>query len=157
MIFLVLYYYITFIILLLWIILILELLLLEWFWQHCCCWCKWFHLEAPGIMCWTADYIFHILIHCFPELLSSYLDQVAVYADRSFLHESTGSAFIYDGLAFSYRLLNFNSIFTAELYAFYRACLFVRYQPRQYHLICTDSLCALHNLSSYSCTHPIMN
>lgn len=53
---------------------------------------------------------------CFAELLSAYLDHVAVYSDRFFVHDSTtGSAFIYDGQVLSYRLLSFNSIFTAEL------------------------------------------
>jgi len=94
---------------------------------------------------------------CFAELLSSYPDHTAVYTDGSFLHESTGSAFVYDGATFSYRLHNFNSVFTAELYALYRALLFLRRQPRQCHLICTDSVSALQSLSSYSHDHPIVN
>jgi hypothetical protein len=52
----------------------------------------------------------------FPELLSAYPDHTAVYTDGSFVHESTGSAFMYDSQVFSYRLHNFNSVFTAELY-----------------------------------------
>jgi hypothetical protein len=43
--------------------------------------------------------------------------------------------------AFSYRLHNFNSIFTCELYALYRALLFLWCQPGQCHLICRLSNC----------------
>jgi hypothetical protein len=93
---------------------------------------------------------------CFAELLSSYPDYTAVYTDGSFLRESTGSAFVYGGAAFSC-LHNFNSVFTAELYALYRALLFLRRQPRQCHLMCTDSLSALQSLISYSRDHPIAN
>jgi hypothetical protein len=62
----------------------------------------------------TSPLIYH---RCFTELLSAYPDHTAVNTDGSFFHESTGSAFIYDGQMFSYRLHNFNSVFTAELYA----------------------------------------
>jgi hypothetical protein len=58
--------------------------------------------------------------------------------------------------SYIYRLHTFNSVFTAELYAMYRALLFVRRQPRQYHLVCTDSLSGLQSLSGYSPDHPIV-
>jgi hypothetical protein len=61
-----------------------------------------------------------------------------------------------NGQVFSYRLHNFNSIFTAELYAIYRALLFIRRQLQQCHLICTDSLSALQGLNCYSPGHPIV-
>jgi ribonuclease HI len=91
------------------------------------------------------------------EHLSSYPDHTVVYTDGSFLRGSTDSAFVHDGAAFSYRLRNCNSVFTADLYALYRALLFLRQQHLQCHLICTDSLSALQSLSSYSRDHPIVN
>jgi hypothetical protein len=51
----------------------------------------------------------------------------------------------------------FTSVFTAEPCSLYRALPFLRRQPRQCHLICTDSLSALQNPSSYSRDHPIFN
>jgi hypothetical protein len=79
-----------------------------------------------------------------------------VYTDGSFVHELTCSAFIYDGQVFSYRLHNFNSVFTAELYAFYQALLFIRCQSQQCHFIFTVSLSALQGLNCYSPDHPII-
>jgi hypothetical protein len=92
---------------------------------------------------------------CIAELHSSYPDDRAMYPDGSFLHESTGSAFVCDGAAFFYRLCNFNSVFTAKLCALYRD-LFLRRQPRQCHFICTDSPSALQSLSSYARDHPVV-
>lgn len=93
---------------------------------------------------------------CFAELLSSYPDYTAVYTDGSFVHESTGSAFMYDDKSL-YRLYNFNSFFTAELYTLYRALLFIGRHTRQYHLTCTDSLSSLQSPNSCSPHHPISN
>jgi hypothetical protein len=127
--------------------------------------CRLFRIPRWEIVCPTCD--LRLVSHprgatsltylwCFTQLPSSYLYHMAVYTDRSFLHELTGSAFVYDSAAFSYRLYNFNSIFTAELCALYRALLFFRRQPWQCHLICTDSLSALQSLSISSRDHPIV-
>jgi ribonuclease HI len=94
---------------------------------------------------------------CFAELLSSYPAHTAVYTDGSFLREFTGIAVLYDGRVFSYRLHNFNSVFAAELYALYRALLFIRRQSRHCRLLCTDSLISLPSLPNYSPDNPIMN
>jgi ribonuclease HI len=98
------------------------------------------------------------LAYCrhFAELLSHYLDHTAVYTDGSFLQGSTGSASVYNSEIFSYRLHGFNSVFTAELYALYRARLFIRRQLRRNHLVCTDSLSALQCLSGHSPDHPVV-
>jgi ribonuclease HI len=61
-----------------------------------------------------------------------------------------------NGHVFSYRSHKFNSVFTAELYAIFRALLFIRRQPQQCHLICTDSLSAFQGLNWYSTDHPIV-
>jgi ribonuclease HI len=89
-------------------------------------------------------------------MLSTYTNHTAVYTDGSFVQVSKGSAFICDDQVFSYRLHRFNSVFTAELYAIYRAILFIRRWPQQNYLVCTDSLSALQCLSGYSPDHPIV-
>jgi hypothetical protein len=53
-------------------------------------------------------------------------------------------------------LHNFNSVFTAEFCAFFPSSSVHPAQPRQYHLICTDSLSALQGLNFYSPDHPIV-
>jgi hypothetical protein len=63
---------------------------------------------------------------------------------------------MYDGQVFSYRLHNFNSVFTAEICAFYRALLFIRRQPRQCFLVCTESLNALQSLNGCLPDNPIV-
>jgi ribonuclease HI len=90
----------------------------------------------------------------FAELLSHYPDHTAVYTHGSFLQGSARSAFVYNGQAFSYRLHSFNSAFTAELYALYRAVLFICRQLGRHHLVRTDSLSALPCLSHYCPDHP---
>jgi ribonuclease HI len=88
--------------------------------------------------------------------VSAYPDYTAVFTDGSLVQDSTGSAFIHDDQVFSYRLHSFNSVFTAELCAMYRALLFIRCQPRQYHLVCTDSLSGLQSLCGCSPDNPIV-
>jgi hypothetical protein len=92
----------------------------------------------------------------FRRSLSAYPDYTAVYTDGSLVQDSTGSAFICNDQVFSYRLHSFNSVFTAKLHAMYQALLFIRRQTQQYHLVCTDSLSGLQNLSAYSPDHPIV-
>jgi hypothetical protein len=57
-------------------------------------------------------HIFPHLLLFFAELLSTYMDCMAVYTGRTFAHDSTGSAFMY----YSHMFLchNFNSVFAAE-------------------------------------------
>jgi hypothetical protein len=86
--------------------------------------------------------------------VSAYPDYTAVYTDGSVVQDSTGSAFTYDDQVFSYRLHSFNSIFTAEVYGMYRDLLFIRRKPRQYHLVCTDSLSGLLSLCGCSPDYP---
>jgi hypothetical protein len=76
---------------------------------------------------------------CFAELLSAYPD----HTDGSFVHESTGSAFIYDGHVFSYRLHNFNSVFTAELLCYILFC---------YYMLFCSSVVNLNNAISFAQT-----
>jgi hypothetical protein len=92
----------------------------------------------------------------FAELLFHYPDHTTVYTGGLFLHGSAKNAFVYNGQAFSYRLHGFNSVFTADLYALYRAVLYIRRQPGRRHLVCTD--CKrfavsrwLHSRPSYCC------
>jgi hypothetical protein len=70
----------------------------------------------------------------FPELLSHYPGHTAVYTDGSFLHGSARRSFVHKGQIFSYRLHCFNTVFTAELYALYRAFMFTRRQRGCHHL-----------------------
>jgi hypothetical protein len=60
------------------------------------------------------------------ELLFMYLNNMAVYTGWLFVLELTGSAFIYDNQVFSCHLHSSNSIFTAKVYAVYRALLFIQ-------------------------------
>jgi hypothetical protein len=64
--------------------------------------------------------------------------------------------FVYNGRAFSYRLHGFNIVFTAEMYALYRALFFILRQPGRHHLVCTDALSALRCLSGHSPGHPTL-
>jgi hypothetical protein len=75
----------------------------------------------------------------FSELMSDYPDYTVIYTHGSLLHGSIGHAFIHEGQVF-YCVHSFNSVFTSELYAIYRALLNIRGQPRQCHLLCTPSL-----------------
>jgi hypothetical protein len=82
----------------------------------------------------------------FRELLSSYSEFTAVYVDGSYLGRAIGFAVVYLGHISSYRRQSFHSVYTAELYALQRVRRFIRRQSRQWHLLCTDSVSALHRL-----------
>lgn len=90
----------------------------------------------------------------FSHLLPVFRRTAAVYSDRSFFHESAGSTFIYGNRAVSYCLHNFNSVFTAKLYAHTELfCL----SSAAYHLNCTGSLSSLQTVTNYSPDNPIVN
>jgi ribonuclease HI len=55
---------------------------------------------------------------------------------------------------FSYCINQFNSLYTAEICAIYRALLFIDRQPYRCHLIATDCLGALQSLNSHTPDHP---
>jgi hypothetical protein len=50
-------------------------------------------------------------------------------------------------------LHNCNSVFTPQLYAIYRALLFIQHRTVKCHLVCTDSLSALQSLSGHAHNH----
>jgi hypothetical protein len=49
------------------------------------------------------------------------------------------------------------AFFTIRVYALNRNLLFIRHQPRQHNLNCTDSLSSLQSLTNYSPDNPVVN
>jgi hypothetical protein len=82
----------------------------------------------------------------FAEVTSKYPDQTHIFTDVSVIQVSTGCSFVFDSLSFIFHLHPFCTIFTAELYALYRALLHLRHWSPGRFLLCTDSLSSLHAL-----------
>jgi hypothetical protein len=89
---------------------------------------------------------------CFVELLCAYPGHTAVYTDGSFVRGFTGSTFIYDGQVFSYH----SHICDKQCFCYW-AAMFIQCQQWKGHLLHTDSLSALQNLSGYSPDNPIIS
>jgi ribonuclease HI len=87
-------------------------------------------------------------------MLSHYPGDTVVFTDGSVMNGSTGCAFILDSQASKFRLNRFRSIFSAELFALWKALEAVGYQPPGQFLLFTDSLSAIQGLQSPSLTHP---
>lgn len=87
----------------------------------------------------------------FYEILSQLPYNSIIYTDGSRVNDRVGCSFVVDGQVYKYKLSLYTSVFTAELYAIYRALLFLIRQPRGRFLICSDSLSAIQSLQSYYC------
>jgi hypothetical protein len=64
----------------------------------------------------TSALVYHQL---FARLTSAYPDCMVVYTDRSFVHGSTGYAFLYENQVFRYHHYSFSSMYMAELHISY--------------------------------------
>jgi hypothetical protein len=76
----------------------------------------------------------------FAEVTSKYPDHTHIFTDGSVSQGSTGCSFVFDSRPFIFHLHPFCIIFTAELYALYRALLHLRHLSPGRFLLCTDSL-----------------
>ena len=76
-------------------------------------------------------------------MLTSYLDFHHIFTDGSVKENKTACAVIVGALAYPYRLPDHTSIFTAELYALYKAIEIAETSIGEKYLICCDSLSAL--------------
>jgi ribonuclease HI len=92
----------------------------------------------------------------FAEVTSKYPDHTHIFTDGSVIQGSTGYSFFFDSRPFVFHLHPFCTIFTAELYALYRALLHLRHLSPGRFLLCTDSLSSLHALSSSVPDNPLV-
>jgi hypothetical protein len=89
-------------------------------------------------------------------MTSKYPDHTHIFTDGLVIQGSTGCSFDFDSRPFIFHLHPFCSIFTAEIYALYRALLHLRHQSPGRFLLCTDSLSSLHALSSRVSDNPLV-
>jgi ribonuclease HI len=84
----------------------------------------------------------------FAEVTSKYPDHTHIFTDGSVSQVSTGCSFVFYSRPFIFQLHSYCTIFTAELYALYRALLHLQHLSPGRFLLCTDSLSSLHALAS---------
>lgn len=85
----------------------------------------------------------------FLRLLSFYPDFTTIFTDGSKLDNSVGCSFNVGHTSTCFKLNPNASVFTAELYAFLRALLFIQSDNRNCFLICSDSLSSLQALERF--------
>jgi ribonuclease HI len=78
---------------------------------------------------------------------SKYPDHTHIFTNGSVIQGLTGCSFVFYSRPLIFHLHPLCSIYTAELHAFYRALLHLRYFSPGRLLLCTDSLSSLHALS----------
>jgi ribonuclease HI len=88
--------------------------------------------------------------------LTKYPDHTHIFTDGSVIQGSTGCSFVFGSRHFIFHQHPFCTIFTAELYALYRALLHLRHLSPGRFLLCTDSLSSLHALSSSVSDDPLV-
>jgi len=80
------------------------------------------------------------------DILNDSPSNPQIYTDASKTNTSVGIAIIYNDLSLSYKLLNHNSIYTAEYIALLEGVKLAILLPDPIINICTDSLSSLNNL-----------
>lgn len=83
----------------------------------------------------------------FSEMCQKYVGYTFIFTDGSVIERKTGAAFHMNGKDYSFRLLESTSIFTAELYAIYRAILVCENDNNNCKFVLfSDSLSSLQSL-----------
>lgn len=101
----------------------------------------------------TPDYIFNTE---FTRLIEMYSDHKHIYTDGSKTDTGTGCAFVSHSSSFSYKLHDYASIFTAELYAILKALQYTTCLKPNKFLILTDSLSSVQAISQLQSRNPLI-
>ena len=96
-------------------------------------------------------------LQAYHELLTAYAPYTIIYTDGSKSDGLVGSAFVVGERTFQFRLSALASVYTAELYAIFRALrhLEVRGAPGPFAIF-SDSMSALKVIQTFNCAHPLV-
>lgn len=92
----------------------------------------------------------------FYNAISKYPEFSKIYTDGSLFENKTSCAVKMKRLEFKYRLLDYSSIFSAELFAILQAIYLANFQKNKKFLICSDSLSSLQSLKKIYTKHPFV-
>jgi len=92
----------------------------------------------------------------FLRLTEAYPDHNQIYTDGSKTDAGTGCAFVSNSSSFSYKLHDYASIFTAELFAILKALQYIKCLRPKKFLILTDSFSSVQTINQLDSRNPIV-
>ena len=90
------------------------------------------------------------------QKVEQYQEHYKIYTDGSKIDDKTGCAFATSQFSSKFHLPDYTSVFTAELFAIYKAINHCKSLVPSNFLICTDSLSSLQSIKNIYSKHPLV-
>uniref|UniRef100_A0A6P7H008 Uncharacterized protein LOC114348601 n=1 Tax=Diabrotica virgifera virgifera TaxID=50390 RepID=A0A6P7H008_DIAVI len=97
-----------------------------------------------------------ILLYTKSRILAQYTQENYLYTDASKSEKGVGCAFVHNDYTASYKISNFSTVYTGELFAIYKALEYTININIDRCLIITDCLSSISSLGTIYPTHPLL-